>query len=447
MLAVFIRSDFGLKKSLVKNFNNSYSESITPSGNTIEYELEAKESFIEIEGNATRMWTYNDQYPGPEMRVKLGDTIKINFTNNIPQETTIHFHGIRVPNAMDGVPGVTQDPIKTGGSFVYEFTPKDAGTYWYHPHVRGSEQVERGLIGTIVVENPNEPTYDKDLVIVLDDILLNDEGQIYEQFNTGRDLMHDGRWGNLVLTSGSRNKILEVDPGERIRLRFVNASNGRVYKLNFNELNPSGIAVDGLLAFEIFNPNGFELSPGNRLDVDLQIPAVSTGKSYKISDTFTRNRNTLITLNPTENLIEQKTFNPPTASTKPKWESATKTKPDAEYILDARRGGRMGIEWTINGKTFEDSEPITLRAGEFNKIRFINKSARLHPMHLHGVFFKVLERNEKQVNEPYFRDTVLLKADEVVDIGTLPLDKGEWANHCHVLEHAESGMMTTVVVE
>lgn len=116
------------------------------------------------------------------------------------------------------------------------------------------------------------------------------------------------------------------------------------------------------------------------------------------------------------------------------------------------RGGMMSsetppIEWTINDKAYPDYEPFSLELNQFQKLRFTNESARLHPMHLHGQFFKVLARNGVAVDEPYFRDTVLLHANETVDIGIVPLDKGEWMNHCHILEHADAGMMTVTTVE
>lgn len=436
-------------QQLLDEFKNSYPKQVLASGNLVEVDLEAKPGQVTINENLTlNAWSYNGQIPGPEIRVNLGDTIKINFTNNLTQETTIHFHGIRVPNAMDGVPGVTQDPIQPGEKFVYEFVPKDPGTYWYHPHVRGSEQVERGLYGTIVVEDPDEAEYDQDPIIVLDDWRLNEAGQIDPRFNTGGDLMHDGRWGNLITVNGSTDYSLQIKPGERIRLRFVNSSNGRVYKLDFGDLETQGIAVDGLLAREPFIAQGFEVAPGNRLDVDIAIPMISRSKPYVIRDVFSRQTYDLVTLQPSDQLVDEiKTFDPPQARSFPDWEEAYKAPIDKEYLLNARRGGQFGIEWTINGKAYPNYDPISLNYGVFNKIRLTNQSARLHPMHLHGQFFQVISRNGQPVDEPYWRDTVLVNSRETVDIATVPLDKGKWANHCHILEHAEAGMMTVVEVK
>lgn len=440
---------------VLKTLNNqedlstqAYPASIKPNGNIKEFNLTAAPGKISLIGSdAFDVWSYNGQVPGPELRVIKGDTIKINFTNNLPQETTIHFHGIRVPNAMDGVPGVTQDPIKPGDSYTYEFTPKDAGTYWYHPHVRGSEQVERGLYGAIVVEDPSEPQYDQDQVIVLDDWRINESGQLDERFNTGHDLMHDGRWGNALTINGSDRFNIDAKAGERLRLRFVNTSNARVYKLDFGDLVVSGFAVDGMLAKNTFNAQSFELAPGNRLDVDVTIPMVSRNMPYLIRDDFTRNTNTLVSINVHDSLSQTTTIQTPQANEFPNWDILSKYQIDKEYKLNARRGGQFGIEWTINGKAYPDYDPITLKKGQLNIIRFTNESYRLHPMHLHGQFFQVIARNGQTTNEPYLRDTVLIKSQETVDIALVPLDEGVWANHCHVLEHAEAGMMTVVEVK
>lgn len=433
--------------SLVKEFTGSYPEEVQASGKVVEVDITARVSEVElIDGQNLRVWTYNGQIPGPEIRVNLGETLRINFTNKLPQPTTIHFHGIRVPNEMDGVPGITQEPIQPGDSFKYEFTPKDAGTFWYHSHVRSSEQVERGLYGTIVVEDPSEPKYNQDRVIVLDDWRIDDTGQINENFNTPHDLMHDGRWGNLITVNGVVDYELQANPGERIRLRFVNSSNARVYKLDFGNLEAKGFAVDGMLSKEVFDAQGFELSPGNRLDVDITIPMASTYESYYIKDSFTRRNNNLFKIAPSEEITNISDFETPTANIFPEWNGADKEEIDHELVLDARRGGEYGIEWTINEKAFPDYAPIKLKKGEFNKLRFTNASTRLHPMHLHGQFFKILARNGNHVQEPYWRDTVLIHPRESVDIGLVPLDTGKWANHCHILEHAEAGMMNIIEV-
>ena len=435
------------KKVFTQAFAGAYEEEIDASGEVFEIDITAGVSEIEaIDENSMELWTYNGQVPGPELRLKLGDTLKINFTNNLPQETTVHFHGIRVPNAMDGVPGVTQDPIQPGESFVYEFVPKDAGTYWYHPHVRGSEQVERGLYGVIVVEDREPLLFDRDEVLVIDDWRLLENGEIDPRFNTMHDLSHDGRWGQTITVNGQTDYQLDFQPGERVRLRLVNSSNARIYQLSFGQLEATVIATDGMPVGETFDAKNFVLSPGNRVDLDITMPNDADYQEFTLYDRFTRSTNALAKLAVTGDPVETPDFVVSVAETFPDWSEASTLAPDKEYRLNAR-GHMMGIEWTINDKAYPDYDPITLKHNTFNKLRFTNESGRLHPMHLHGQFFQVIARNGKPVNEPYWRDTVLVGPRETVDIGLVPIDKGTWVNHCHILEHAEAGMLTVVEVK
>ncbi len=434
------------KEKLREEFSKAYTKDVTPSGNVIELELTASEGEVDIvDGYKTKVWNYNGSVPGPSIQIKLGDRVKIKFRNELPQETTVHWHGVRVPNAMDGVPGVTQDPVQPGGSFTYDFIPKDAGTFWFHPHVRSSEQVERGLFGTLIVEDEYSDKYNQDIVWVVDDWLLDENAQVYSKFNTIRDLMHDGRWGNLITVNGKSQETITARPGERIRLRLVNTSNGRVYLLNFPKLSATAIAVDGMYVKKTFDPNGFYLAPGNRLDVDITLP--QDKGEYEVTDIFTKKANVLGKIRVEGDPVETPNFSYPTNPNVPDWSEATQVATDKTYTLDARRGGKYGIEWTINGKAFPDYDPVTLTYNQFNKIKFVNRSSRLHPMHLHGQFFKVLTKNGAPYDEGFFRDTVLLGPKESVELGLVPLDKGDWVNHCHILEHAEAGMMTVVQVK
>lgn len=440
-----------IRKELQAEFAEVYAKEEVTKGGVVEVELTAQESAVElIDGYSTNIWSYNGEVPGPSIRMKLGDTLKVTLKNELSQPTTIHWHGVRVPNDMDGVPELNQEAVAPGESFVYEFTPKDAGTFWYHPHVRSAEQVERGLYGTVIVEEPEAPAYDQDIVWVVDDWSLMKDGQIFPRFVTGHDLMHDGRWGNVITVNGSVDEQVDVSPGETIRLRMVNTSNGRIYRLQFGALKAEALAVDGLAAKKAFNPQGFELAPGNRIDVAITIPEGSAGKTFTITDEFTRRPNRLGVLNVKESAQSDTRKSDilfPYNDAIPEWSAAHQLRPDKVYTLDASRGGMHGIEWTINGKAYPEYDPITLSYNTFNKIRFENKSGRLHPMHLHGQFFKVIARNGVPVDEPYMRDTVLVHGKETVDIGIVPMDKGVWANHCHILEHAEAGMMTILEVK
>ena len=150
---------------LVREFSGAYPPEAHPTGQVRSFEIVAAETELPLlDGNRLRVWAYNGQVPGPELRIRLGETLRVRFTNRLPEATTIHWHGVRVPNGMDGVPSVTQPPVEPGGTFVYQFTPKDAGTFWFHPHVRSSEQVERGLYGVLIVEDRAPAPYARDVV-------------------------------------------------------------------------------------------------------------------------------------------------------------------------------------------------------------------------------------------------------------------------------------------
>ena len=438
-----------VSKVLEEEFEGSFPSDSVQQGEIREFDLlAAKSQWGIMPPYQTEVWAYNGKVPGPVFRIKLGDTIKVKFTNKLSEPTTIHWHGVRVPNAMDGVPGVTQEPIKSGESYVYQFTPKDAGTFWFHPHANTAEQVERGLHGVLIVENPKEPQYSQDLVMVLDDWRLDRSWKIDDRFVTRHDLAHDGRWGNFRTVNGLVKPVFDVKAGERIRIRMINVANGRVFSPQIRGLSPLVIAVDGMLAGKPFPLNQFFLAPGNRIDLDVIIPETFAGSKLEIVDSFSRKTLPIAYLQvDSAKAIETPLFDPPKAAHFPEWSEAINAPVSHEYELDARRGGPYGISWTIDDTAWPEGKVHELEFGSFNRLRFTNKSSRLHPMHLHGQFFKVIARNGKAVEENFWRDTILVGPKDSVDIGLVPLDKGLWVSHCHILEHAEAGMMSSVRVK
>jgi len=453
--AFFAAAAFGntLEDRLLREFHEAYPKEAPEGGSERAFELRAAPATVgQFDGRRLDVWAYEGRVPGPVLRVRLGESVRVTLTNDLPQPTTIHWHGVRVPNAMDGVPGVTQPAIPPGGSFVYRFTPKDAGTFWFHPHHRGSEQVERGLYGVLVVEDREPLPWSRDVVWILDDWLLTPEGQIDPRFNTRHDLAHDGRWGNVMTVNGSSDETLEVRAGERIRLRLVNTANGRVFAPDFSELDAKVIAVDGMYAARPLPAAGWELAPGNRLDLDVTIQPGERGRTIRIVDRFTRRPFPLATVRVLDETVPTPGFASPANPRVPRWADGLRASVAAEYRLNARAGGEHGIEWMINERAWpgHDQSPVgpfdRLEPGRWQRVRFVNESFRLHPMHVHGQFFKVIARNGAPVDEPFFRDTVLLKRQETVDVGLVPLDWGTWMLHCHIQEHAEAGMMTLIEV-
>jgi len=437
--------------ALTAEFEGSYPIEVDEQDGERQYELVAAPAVLSmLDGRPLNVWAYNGQVPGPVLRAKVGERVRVRFTNRLPQETTVHWHGVRVPNAMDGVPGVTQPPVAPGESFVYEFVPKDAGTFWFHPHLRSSEQVERGLFGVLIVDDADPQPYTREVIWVIDDWRLGQDGAIDPRFNTPGDLMHDGRWGNVVTVNGRVKEVLDVRPGERLRLRLLNTANGRVFAPDFSTLDAAVIAVDGRSTPRPLSPAEFELAPGNRLDLDVTIPADWGGREIQIMDYFSRRTFLLATIRVTGDAVPTPTFPAAAQAHVPAWQRALDVPASHSFDLDAERGGPFGILWTLNGVAHvghADMKPsVELPFGRFARLRFANLSHRLHPIHIHGTFFKVLARDGSPVDEPYWRDTALVHPRETVDIGLVPVDPGDWMLHCHILEHAEAGMMTTIRV-
>ncbi|MEG3618711.1 multicopper oxidase family protein [Magnetovibrio sp. PR-2] len=232
----------------------------------------------------TPLWTYSGKCPGPVIRAKQGERVRILVENNLDEATTVHWHGLRVPNAMDGVPHVTQAPIEPGQNYHYDFKLEDAGTYWYHPHVNSSEQLGRGLYGTIIVEETDPPEVDRDEVWVLDDWRVSKDGTIRNDFENGMDISHGGRMGNYITINGSPPEPLKVTANERIRLRLANVANARIFGLSFENHDVKVIAIDGHPVTPHAPLNDMVLlGPGQRADVIIDCLG-KPGSKHRIMD-------------------------------------------------------------------------------------------------------------------------------------------------------------------
>src|SRR6516164_8571710 len=257
---------------------------------TKEYRLAAKSATVNLTGDRypdTAVWAYEGIVPGPELRVRQGQPVRIAVTNKLDEDTTVHWHGIRLPNAMDGVPGLTQKPIRPGESFVYEFTPPDAGTFWYHPHADTLQQLGHGLAGALIVEEAEPvPGIDRDLLWFIEDWRLDDKGRIAGGFGNRMEAGMSGRIGNTVTINGRVPNAVPVGTGERVRLRLVNATLARIVGLRFDGHNPVVVADDGQPC-EPHSPEGGRVVLGPAMRADLIIDMTGKpGQSYRVIDDY-----------------------------------------------------------------------------------------------------------------------------------------------------------------
>jgi FtsP/CotA-like multicopper oxidase with cupredoxin domain len=401
----------------------------------------------------TDVWAYNGTVPGPEIRVRQGDRVRINVTNGLGEETTVHWHGVRVPNAMDGVPHLTQKPIAPGETFVYEFDVPDAGSYWYHPHQRSFEQVGRGLYGPLIVEEREPVVVDRDVTWMLGDWRLARNAQIVDDFGERMEMAMAGRIGNTVTVNGALTTPLQVRAGQRLRLRLFNAANARIFGLVFRDHQPLIIAIDGQ-PVEPHAPPGGRLLLGPAMRLDLMIDMTGEpGSRHVVRDSFYPT--TAYTLSeiiytdepPLRRPAQGPIHLPPNTVPEPALDRA-------ERHEVAFGGGMMGMMtrhgiWSINGvsATGHVHEPLlNLELGRSYVLALANNTAWHHPIHLHGHSFRVLARNGQPTRFREWQDTVFMAPRERVDIAFVADNPGDWMLHCHILEHQEGGMMGVVRV-
>jgi FtsP/CotA-like multicopper oxidase with cupredoxin domain len=224
---------------------------------------------------------YNQSIPGPVIRIPQGRESIIQFHNALDEPSSVHWHGLRIDNAMDGVPHVTQPPVLPGERFEYRLQPPDAGTYWYHTHMRSWAQLALGLAGVLIVEEDEPPRVDRDLVFAIDDWRLDRKMQFdTNSLGSMHDWSHGGRLGNYITVNGAAEPVFEVARGERIRLRLVNIANARVMHMLFNEPAISVVAIDGQ-PVEPFAPESgrIRLAPGQRADLIIDMSADAGSRS------------------------------------------------------------------------------------------------------------------------------------------------------------------------
>jgi FtsP/CotA-like multicopper oxidase with cupredoxin domain len=412
------------------------------------------------------VWCYGNRVPGPEIRVRQGEPVRVIVRNQLPEDTTVHWHGIRLPSPMDGVPGLTQPPIKPGESFTYEFTPPDAGTFWYHPHADSLRQLGRGMAGAFIVEERTAVAVDRDLVWVLSDWRLTSDAQIAPGFGNRMEAAMSGRIGNTVTLNGAVTDEVSVQAGERVRLRLVNTSLARIMSLRFEGHRPAVVAIDGQPC-DPHEPEGGRVLLGPAMRVDLIIDMQGeAGRGYRVIDDFYEGLSYWLTKLVYEDKQLLGAHRPPLSLPRnPLAEPDLATAKRHELRLQGGMmgGGAMmgmggmqgmahGASWAINGMSMTgDGQAdmpalLTLRLGRSYVFNIRNETAWWHPMHLHGYSFRVLSRKDSAVPHRQWADTVLVAPKESVEIAFVADNPGDWMMHCHVTDHQVSGMMTVLRV-
>ncbi len=398
-------------------------------------------------------WGFNGTVPGPELRVHQGDHVHVTLINHLPVSTSIHWHGISVPNIADGVAGVTQDAVQPQQSYTYDFIATEPGTYWYHSHQDTSNQIPRGLLGALIVEPENLPHYDHDYTLIYHDL----QPLTREFFPIVRKILGEVNKNAIIVNGATTDTQMSAQPGQLIRLRLINGTAGeqRAYG------NPLNLVLLGV-PFKIVALDGHDINEPQ--DIDMQVLPIGSGQRYDlvfrmpdsgIVQLIGEDQTKVITLGqgqiakpdltklPTFDLTNygKNVFDAITAHS-----SFDQTQ---DVFLGNRPGfhdGKFGLSHTINGQEFPNVPMITVLAGQVVKLHIVNNTEEYHPMHLHGHYFTVLAKNNVSLaGSPIHLDTLLLAPGETWDVAFVANNPGVWMFHCHVLIHAATGMDMMVV--
>ena len=404
-------------------------------------DLEAREcDWNFAPGSSVRAWGYNGQVPGPTIHAVVGDVVEVRFTNRLPEPTNIHWHGLRLPAAMDGTETV-QNAVAPGDTFVYRFRVPDAGTFWYHPHAHETVQLEMGLYGALIVRGPEEPRLDVERILVLDDLRLDKAGNV-ATFG-GLIEHHDGREGDVRLVNGIAEPELAVAAGQIERWRLINASSARYIRLSVGGKPFRILGTDGGLIEAPVTVNEVLLATADRVDIAVGPFAEGEELAVEALPYFRRT----VRKRKTERFATIRVGSPkPSAVSIPERLRVIDplASPDAIPTRTVRLGFKVslkhGVDFVINRERHHQDAPV--KAGELQVWDVVNDTLMDHPFHLHGFFFQVLSVNGAPPPWRSWEDVVNVPPRATVRIAWLPDDRlGSWMYHCHILEHHASGMM------
>ena len=432
----------------------------------VETTLRARLATVDLGGVNATTWVYGDSVPGREIRAKAGDVLRVLVQNALPTETSVHWHGIRLHNAADGVPGITQDPIEPATSFTYEFVTPDPGTYFFHPH--SGVQIDRGLYAPLIIDDPAEPGgYDHEWVLVLDDwtdcvgkspddILAGfkaQNGKVSGGMNmggmTGMGNSPLGDVGDIVyphyLINGrvpAEPLTLSGKPGQRARIRLINAASDTLFRVALGGHAVTVTHTDGY-PVQPHETRALYIAQGERADL---VVTLADGVFPLVAAAEGKQGQGLILIRTGSGAKPSATVHPDELDSDPLLLSAL--RPDDSARLRAREpdqveqvtlNGQMHpYAWGMNGTTFGNDTPIRTSPGKRVRLQMSNMSMMAHPMHIHGHTWSLPS------NGGLRKDTVLVLPMQTVTADLQADNPGKWAFHCHNIYHAEIGMMTTL---
>ncbi|AJC78732.1 multicopper oxidase protein [Rhizobium etli bv. phaseoli str. IE4803] len=412
-----------------------------------------------IEAGPTRdiMSWGHDGMP-PVLRMTKGRPYAARLNNQLDEPTTIHWHGLRIDNRMDGVPFVTQPYIYTGDSFDYAFTPPDAGTFWYHPHCNTLTQMGHGMTGMLVVEDPADPDFDAEVLLNLRDWRLGGDGQFIAPFRP-RDAAKSGTYGTVRTANWHQEPQYDAPAGGLVRLRIAITDVTRIFSLTMAGADATVIAIDGNPVPKRFALELLQIGPGQRLDLAVRMPD-GEGAVATLEDIRGTTPKTIASLRAVGQSLKrdigdlgQLAQNPipkadlSAAEQIPLVLSATAENAAVESIC-----GTLGYSfWAINkvpwpGDTPDPTAPLAeLKLGKSYVCNLENTTPHAHPIHLHGMSFTVISSSTREVM-PLVSDTYLVQPDEKVQLALVADNPGDWVLHCHIIEHQKTGMTSYVRV-
>lgn len=435
-------------------------EAVRNPGRIIQNRLHAAVSQIDLAGQTVPAWCYNGKLPGPAIRAKAGEQIKLTLANQLPAETSIHWHGLALRNDADGVPHITQQPIGAATEYTYQFTAPHPGTYWFHPHT--GTQLDRGLYAPLIIDDPSEPlAYDDEWIVVLDDWTDTDPETILAGLRKGMHHGGDMQMATSVLLGGDAGdvpykafllngrppadpEVYQGKPGQRIRIRFISAAADTAFR----------VAIGGH-QMRVTHTDGFPAEP-----IDTDALLIGMGERYDVLVTLADGVFALTAVAEGKNdaafaIVRTGTGAAPAPSVRPaeldrriiayrQLQAAqsvqlAEKEPDRTVRLELT-GGMMRYDWGFNGKAFDHAtarqQAVPVMAGERVKLEFVNTTTMFHPVHVHGHTFAIDRANGPR------KDTAIVLPGQSISALFDADNPGLWMIHCHNVYHAEAGMMT-----